>query len=1099
MKKLFLLLMTVFTLTVCASAQTRQVRGIVVDAETDEPIIGASVTAGTGYGVTTDANGIFHLKMPASAKTFQVSYVGYKTQEVAAKDGDITVALQQDAILLDPVIAVAYGTQKKSSFTGSAATVGSAAIEKTQSSNVLDALQGKVAGLQLSNSSGAPGSTPSIVIRGFSSINAGNAPLVIVDGTPFTGDINSLNSNDIESMSVLKDAASNALYGARGANGVILITTKRAKLGEATVTVDAKWGQNSRATVDYDYIKNPGQYYEAFYSALYNYATMAPMEKSFMEGENAINVGGLGMSPAQAMIWANTEMMGNTRGLGYNVYTVPDGQYLIGANGKLNPNATLGRMVTYNGQEYWLQPDNWMDETYKHGLRQEYTVNVSQGTERSNILASVGYLKNDGIVNSPSSFERFSGRLSADFQAKPWLKVGANVNYSHVKTEDMSSQEGSSTGTTNIFAFATGVAPIYPMYIRDGEKNIMIDSNGFKRYDYGNRDNAGLVRPAFGSFNALNQAQLDKNTTVYNTFGGTGFVEIRFLKDFKFTSNNNINLLESRGTYLQNPYYGPGVDKGGSVSKSHLRNTDITYQQLLNYDHKFNNLHSVNVLFGHEYYKTTQEVLAADKTNIFLPSNDELDGAITNGDMQSYTTTYNNEGWIFRGQYDYDSKYFGSVSFRRDASSRFHPDHRWGNFWSVGGAWILSKEDWFNCDWVNLLKLKASYGEQGNDQIGNYRYTDTYSLINASGHPGANPSSKGNKNITWEKNGNFNAGVEFELFSARVNGQIEGFYRKTTDMLNWFPLPASAGFMGYYANVGDMMNAGVEVELQLVPIRTRDFTWTINANLTWYKNEILSIPEERYADKDKGGLEGTDLKGYQSSGRLYAEGRPLHSYWMKKYAGVDEQTGVPLFWHAVTDREVDNADPKAKGHRTGDLIKTDYETGSYFDCGTALAPVYGGFSTSFEYKGFDLSANFNYQIGGQVYDSGYQNLMTSPVNGGGNNIHADIFNAWNAQNNTHSNIPRFMYGDEWNGQTQDRFLTDASYISLENITFGYSFPSRLVKKLQLNKLRLYFTGSNLFVWSKRQGLDPRQSFTGSTNNNFYAPIRTLSGGLTVTF
>ncbi len=296
-----------------------------------------------------------------------------------------------------------------------------------------------------------------------------------------------------------------------------------------------------------------------------------------------------------------------------------------------------------------------------------------------------------------------------------------------------------------------------------------------------------------------------------------------------------------------------------------------------------------------------------------------------------------------------------------------------------------------------------------------------------------------------------------------------------------------------------MMNAGVEVELQLVPIRTRDFTWTINANLTWYKNEILSIPEERYADKDKGGLEGTDLKGYQSSGRLYAEGRPLHSYWMKKYAGVDEQTGVPLFWHAVTDREVENADPKAKGHRTGDLIKTDYENGSYFDCGTALAPVYGGFSTSFEYKGFDLSANFNYQIGGQVYDSGYQNLMTSPVNGGGNNIHADIFNAWNAQNNTHSNIPRFMYGDEWNGQTQDRFLTDASYISLENITFGYSFPSRLVKKLQLNKLRLYFTGSNLFVWSKRQGLDPRQSFTGSTNNNFYAPIRTLSGGLTVTF
>jgi len=1090
MKKLFLLLLAVFTLSLCASAQTRQVRGIVVDAENDEPIIGASVTAGTGYGVTTDANGIFYLKVPESAKTFKVAYVGYKTQDVEVRDGDITVVLQPEAIMLDPIIAVAYGEQKKSSFTGSAATVGSATIEKTQSSNVLDALQGKVAGLQLSNASGAPGaSNPTIRVRGFSSLMAGNEPLIIVDGTPYSGDINSLNTNDIESMSILKDAASNALYGARGANGVILITTKRAKLGEATVTVDAKWGVNSRASVDYDYIKSPGLYYETYYKALYNYAVTPQMTKKYpgmAEKDNPVNVGGLGYTPQQAMIFANTELLGTGRGLGYNVYTLPEGQYLIGANGKLNPNATLGRLVNYKGQDYWLQPDNWMDETYDTGLRQEYTVNFSQGTDKSNILASIGYLKNEGIVKSPSSFERFSGRLSVDFQAKPWLKVGANVQYSHINIESMNSEEGSSTSTGNMFAFATQMAPIYPMYIRDGNKQIMHDANGYTMYDFGNGGNGGLQRPIFGDFNALAQAILDKNNATANNFIGTGFVEIRFLKDFKFTSNNNVSVQESRSTTLTNPFYGPGTKTDGLVSKGHSRNTDYTYQQLLNWNHNFDGRHNASVLLGHEYYKQVYEVLSANKTGIFLPSNDELAGAITDGSMNSYSTTYNNEGWIFRGQYDFDSKYFLSASFRRDASSRFHPDHRWGNFWSVGGAWIINKEDFFNVDWVNLLKFKISYGEQGNDRIGNFLYTNTYSLNNSNGHPGAIPETMGNENITWEKGGNFNVGVEFELLNARLNGSVEGFYRKTSDMLNWFTLPASSGFMGYYANVGDMMNAGIEIELQAVPVRTRDFTWSINANFTWYKNEIISIPDER---KTEGGIDGTNYQGYTSGSTLYAEGLPMYTYFIKKYAGVDEETGLPLYWREQRDE---------KGKRNGVMEKTNYTNASYFECGTALAPVYGGFSTNFEYKGFDLGASFNYQIGGQVTDSGYRTLMASPQSGGGHNIHADILNAWTPENKN-TNIPRWMHGDSDFTQTSDYWLTDASYLSLENISFGYTLPTRLVKKMQLSKLRVYLNASNIWVWSKRQGLDPRQSFTGGNNNNYYAPMRTISGGFTVTF
>lgn len=1087
MKKLFLLLMTVFTLTVCASAQTRQVRGIVVDAETDEPIIGASVTAGTGYGVTTDANGIFHLKMPASAKTFQVSYVGYKTQEVAAKDGDITVALQQDAILLDPVIAIAYGEQKKSSFTGSAASVGSATIEKTQVTNVLDALQGKVAGLQLSNASGAPGaSSPTIRIRGFSSINASNSPLIIVDGSPYSGDINSLNTNDIESMSVLKDAASNALYGARGANGVILITTKRAKLGEATVTVDAKWGQNSRATVDYDYIKDPAQYYETYYQALYNYYSFPSREVLYPGSSKPIETGGKGMSANDAWMAANKDITsGTSMGLGYNVYTLPEGQYLIGTNGKLNPNATLGRLATYKGQEFWLQPDNWMDHVYKHSLRQEYNVSISQGTDKSNFYAAINYLNNDGIIISKSDFERFSARVSADVQAKPWLKVGANVNYAHINTNAMDSEEGASNSSGNIFAITTQIAPIYPLFMRDGKGNIMTDANGFPRYDYGSEANAGLTRPYLADSNAISDALLNTNKATANTFGGTGFAEIRFLKDFKFTSNNNVNILESRSTELINPYYGQYADNKGIVSKQHMRNTDWTFQQLLNWNHLFNGRHNVSVLLGHEWTKELTEYLYGSKNLQFDPKNEELNGAVIDGTPGSYSVSNNHEGWFSRVQYDLDSKYFASASFRRDGSSLFHPDHRWGNFWSVGAAWIINKEDWFNCDWVNLLKIKASYGEQGNDNIGSYRYTNTYSLENSNGNAAAIPDTKGNKDITWEKNGNFNIGAEFELFNARLNGQVEFFYRKTSDMLLFFPTPYSYGFLGYYDNVGDMVNKGLEVELSLTPVRTRDFTWTIDANLTWYKNKITYLPEERK------GLTVDGVRGYQGSGLFYGEGRPMYTYITKKYAGVDSATGLPLYYRHVRDEQ---------GNMTNEVTTTDnYSLADDFLIGTALAPVYGGFSTSFEFKGFDLSANFNYQIGGHVYDSGYAALMGSPYSGSrGTTFHADILKAWTPAN-PHSDVPRLMYGDQTIASTSSRFWTDASYLSLENVNFGYTFPSRLVKKMQLSKLRLYFAASNIFVWSKRQGLDPRQSFTGGSNNTYYAPIRTLSGGLTVSF
>lgn len=1088
MKKLFLFFLTVITLSLCASAQTRTVTGTVLDAETQEELIGASVSAGTGYGVATDANGNFTLKIPATATSITVSYVGYQTKHVSVKeDGKLLVLLTPDAKLLDPIIVVAYGEQKKSSFTGSAAVVGSAQIEKTQVTNVLDVLSGKVAGLQLSNVSGAPGtSNPTIRIRGISSIQAGGDPLVIVDGAPYTGDINAISPNDIESMSVLKDAASNALYGARGANGVILITTKRGKLGDAVITVDAKWGANSRASQNYNYLTSPAQYYEQYYKALYNYANTPEIYHQYPGSANPINVGGMGMSSADAHQWANSKLTGtDTYGLGYNVYTVPEGQYLIGSNGKLNPNATLGRMVNYKGADYWLTPDDWMKYVYQHSLRQEYNFSVSQGTDKSNFFASVNYLYNDGIIVSKSDYKRFSGRLAADIQAKSWLKLGANVSYAHANMTAMEGEEGASNSTGNLFAIATQIAPIYPLFMRDGNKQIMRDERDFARYDYGNNLNGGALRPYLGDSNAISDALLNTSKMTDNNITATGFAEIRFLKDFKFTTNNNVSVYESRGTETVNPYYGQYAESKGIVYKSHVRNTDFNFQQLLNWSHVFDNSHNLSILAGHEWYKGLTEVLSGQRHLQFDPNNDELNGAVIEDTPSSYTSTYNSEGWLGRVQYDYDSKYFASGSFRRDASSRFHPKHRWGNFWSVGAAWLINKEDFFNVDWVNLLKLKVSYGEQGNDQIGSYRYTDIYQLVNSNGSAAAIPSTKGNENITWEKNGNFNAGFEFGLFNDRLSGSIEGFYRHTSDMLLYFPLPASYGYMGYYDNVGNMANAGIEVELAATPIRTRDFTWTINANLTWYKNRITMLPDERKGDTVDG------VSGFQSSGIFYGEGIPMYTYIMKKFAGVDPETGRALYYRNVTD---------ANGKPTGEVTTIDdYAYGSDYLVGTALAPVYGGFSTSFDYKGFDLSASFNYQIGGRVYDSNYASLMGSPYSGNrGVNIHADMLNSWTPEN-PNTNIPRYFYGDQTTASTSDRFWTNASYLSLENINFGYTFPSDVVKKLTLSRVRIYFAADNIWVWSKRQGLDPRQSFLGGNNNTYYAPIRTLSGGLTVTF
>ncbi|HPJ51172.1 MAG TPA: TonB-dependent receptor [Proteiniphilum sp.] len=1070
MKRKLMMFLSLFFLGIgIISAQT-QVRGTVVD-ENGDPAIGATIQVkGTTQGTVTDIDGVFTLSAPSNS-TLVVSYVGYETQELPVS-ANMRVELVPDSELLDEVLVVAFGTAKKSAFTGSAKVVDSEQLSKSQVTSVTNALAGAVPGLQLTSNSGAPGATSSIKIRGFSSLNAGNDPLIIVDGAPYSGDLSNLNPNDVESMTVLKDAASNALYGARGANGVIMITTKQAarKGGDAVITFDAKYGANTRALQHYDVITNPAQYYEMHYGALSRYHM------------------NLGLSPEASWIKSNENLFGDqgNGGLGYNVYTYPEGQMLIGLNGKLNPEATLGRIENYRGKDYLLLPDDWEKAGTRTGMRQEYNLSVSGSDTKTTFFASLGYLNNEGITKA-SDMERLTTRLRADYQAKDWLKVGGNISYARFDQNALSNN-GSSTSSGNIWAFTSQMPPIYPAYLRNPDGSIMVDSDGFEMMDYGNGTNAGRSRPFISDANPIMDSFLNTVNSEGNAFSSNGFANITFMPGLTLTINGTQNLDETRTTYVYNPYYGQFDTTGGTVSKSHSRTYDVNYQQLLNYSTYFG-LHNFDALLGHEYFNSTYAYLYADKSKMFSQSNKELGGAIQDGQSAySYKTRYNSEGYFTRLQYNYDNRIFASASYRRDASSRFHPDYRWGDFWSLGSAWLINQEEWFSADWVDELKLKASYGVQGNDNIGSYRYTDVFNITNSSGNIGTAFESKGTRDITWETNSNFNIGTEFSLFK-RLSGSLEYYHRKTTDMLFSFSVAPSLGYSSYFDNIGDMYNTGVEFELAANIIKQRNFSWDVNLNLSTLKNEITLLHEDKKTASSYDAA-GNEYKGYTSGNFFIAEDLSMFSWRLKEFAGIDED-GQSMWYKNIVDEE---------GNITGRETTATYADADYFVNNESTIPkMFGGFGTTVQAYGFDFNINFSYQIGGKQYDGTYRSFMSSPTGSNtGYNFHADLLKSWTPDNMSNE-IPRFVFGDTYSAGASDRFLTDASYLNIENINLGYTLPSKWVRSMQINSIRLYGSLENVFYWSKRKGFDPRQSYSDTTNATYYSPMRTVSGGITLNF
>ena len=1058
MKKVLLFLSVLLLAFGQVWAQSQTIKGTVLNSSDEEPIIGASVQVkGTVKGTITDVNGKFSIEVEKDAVLY-ISFIGMGSKEVPAADG-MVVYLSENSKELEEVMVVAFGTSTKKSFTGSASVVKADEITKRQTSNVTDALAGQVAGVQGLSTSGQPGTTSNIRIRGIGSMNSSNAPLYVIDGIPATSDdVSTLSNADIETVTVLKDAASNALYGARGANGVILITTKRGSTRDAQIKIDAKWGTNQRGVPTYDVMTDPAMYYETFYQALYRQYGSHDKANAYL-------------------------LDANNGGLGYNVYTVPAGERLIGTNGKLNPNATLGNVITNKGTQYTLSPDNWFNELFQsNNFRQEYNLSISGSTDKLTYFASGSFLDDSGIIQN-SGFRRATGRVNVDYQAKKWLKVGTNMSYSHADMKYPAEDEYGSYSSGNLFYISNNIAPIYPLYIRDGEGKIMKDANGYTMYDYGDATVNGKTRAFMNQANPASAIALDKSSYKKDIFTGKWFVQIEPVKGLKFTANLGLHYAGVRYQMTANPYYGQFASSGGYAYVSSSRVTALDQQYLANYANKFGE-HNVDVLVGYENYHLRMSSLYGTKQKLFNPDIAEVSNAILSPSTGSASDSYFHQGILAQAKYDYASRYYISASYRRDASSRFAPGKQWGNFWSVGAAWDIKGESFMDgIEQIDLLKLKVSYGSQGNDALGsgsNYHvWADQYEISENNGEFATTLTYKGNKDITWETSYNFNAGIDFGFFGERLTGTIEGWRRRTVDMLYYRPVPASLGYSYLPVNIGSVSNAGLDLELRGEMIKTRNVTWSAYFNLSFFKNKILKLSPE---------LNGRWIDGSY----MYKEGESMYNLYIPSYAGVNPATGKAQWYIATTD-STGAINPKGG-------VTESYATATEnrIETGDILPKVYGGFGTNLNVYGVDLSVAFNYQAGGRILDNGYRLLMHSGYSSdAGHNWHTDILNAWTPEN-TNTDVPALNAAERYENGTSDRFLVSSNYVALQNITLGYTFPAKLTKKAKIEKIRLYAVADNIALWSARKGLDPRQGFV-SSNSFYYSPMRTISGGLSITF
>ena len=1090
MKKLSMMLAGLFLSVGISLAQTK-VTGTVVSYEDNEPIIGATiqVVGNAGVGTITDYDGNFTLDVPEGMKTLRITYVGMEPLEVAVSTKTLRIQLRNDVHTLDEVVVVAYGTQKKTSLTGSIQEVKSEAIELRPTSSVASALEGSVTGVQVNSTVGAPGEDPQIRIRGVGTVNGSSSPLYILDGVPYSGSISDLNPQDIESMSVLKDAASAALYGNRASNGVILITTKKGKQGKMNITFDVKQGTYSRGIAEYDRL-----------------GAREWMEAQWLNMKN--NRMAAGDDAATAGAYASKHLIADR--LQLNIFDKAD-EALFTADGKLVSDARI--KGTY-GEDL-----DWYKQAIGHGYRQEYNFNANGATEKSDYLVSLGYLDEQGYLKT-SGFDRLSARLSGNIQPAEWLKVGVSLNATH---QNFNAGYGTGNANTNPFNFCRKISPIYPVHAHDlttGE--YYLDGMGNLMYDGGSYiDPDGQVvhtRNQYPDRHIIWENQLNTDKIIRNTVNSIAYANIILPYNFTLSLKGSLNLSNDSENKYYSAVIGDGKANNGRLRRTDVRQKNYTFQQQLHWRQEFG-VHSVDALLGHESYKLTRNYMASGKDSEIVPNLTNLLNFTQFAQLYDYNDNYALESYLGRVRYGYDSRYNIEFSFRRDGSSRFAKNARWGNFWSTGASWVISNEKFMKqYDWVNYLKLRADYGEVGNDSgSGLYGYMALYQQDVHAGKGAYYISQLPNEDLKWETGQSWGVAIEGRLFN-KLNFNVEYFDRRNKDLIFNVYNPLSAGATDTTTpqsvttmNLGTISNHGVEISGDMDVYKSKNWSVNVGASITFEKNKVVKLPEQ---NRD-GIIDGT---------KKIVEGMDRYQFYTYTWEGVNTKNGLSLYKfnsdeYFFTDGGTTYGNPagaEITGSQKNAVVVIDGTPYSYLTTygkrefhGSAMPTAYGSFNFSVSYKAFSLYTLFTYQLGGKVMDSNYQLLMNSQSTPTA--LHKDVLKGWTAEQATAtdaidrngvpmlSDAPVIVSGLEADlNSTSSRWLTSASYLILKNINLSYQLPKELVRKAGIENVMLTLTCENLFTLTSRKGMNPQQNFAGTQSATFVTP-RICSAGVNVKF
>ena len=871
-------------------------------------------------------------------------------------------------------------------------------------------------------------------------------------------------------MTVLKDAASTSLYGSSAGNGVILITTKKGSntSGGTGITLNISQGWSSRAYDDYARV------------GVYDYY---PLQWQMLKNSRISS----GDTAEEAALYASENIIDELK---YNPFVGVADTEIVGTDGRLNPAANALK---------WGDDLDWEDAAYSTGYRQEYNVSYNSSNEKSDSYASVGYLKDNGYMLK-TDFERYSGRVNYNVYPVKWFKSGVNLGLVRTNSNYSTSTSDNSSGYSNLSRFIRTMAPIYPVHKHDLETGEYLDAENNSTtdpsqytYDYEGARISSNGRDAIAEtlWNEREISNMNTTARVYAT--------IMPIEGLSLTVNYALENTDLRRKVYENPLVGDGTSGPGRLNLLTTRTLTQTFNQLINYNKSFGN-HTFDILLGHENYEYKYEYEYAMKIGEVISGIYDFENFTSINELSSYTNRYRKEGYFGRLNYDYADKYYASISYRHDGSSRFSKDNRWGNFWSFGASWRISEEDFMkDVSWLSNLKLRASYGQTGNDAIldadddaSYYPYQLLYTLgVNNASEAGIYLSSLVDTNLKWETQVSADVAIEFGLFDNRLTGSLEYFTKQSKDLLFDTSIPLSNGVNSIVQNIGKVKNNGVEFDLNYQLLRRNDWTFSIGVNGTHIKNKVTQLP----AGNENGIVTGS---------KKYMVGHSIYEFWLRQWYGVNPENGDGLYYldtdaYNEADGTLSESVKSTLVTIDGKQLTNSYRYAKYDYSGSAIPKLYGGFNFNLGYKDFELSAVFSYSLGGKVLDLTYANLMATDEFGYA--MSEDVKKAWQKPGDI-TDVPRLdansTHATSIGQSYSTRWLTNANYLNLRTVTLSYNLPAKWLHHVMVKNARLSVSAENLFMIKARQGLNPQANYAGVSYNE-YMPARNITLGLNVSF